>query len=58
MIRIIDTEVSFMALEEVQSKSAFNGIHKNRDSQASGPDSDRQSSLSAKLKLQEVELRK
>lgn len=45
-----------MALEEVLSKSAFNGIHKNRDSLASGPASDRQSSLAAKLKLQEVEL--
>lgn len=45
-----------MALEEVLSKSAFNGIPKNRDSQASGPASDRQSPLAAQLKLQEVEL--
>lgn len=42
-----------MALEEVLSKSAFNGIHEDRASLASDPASDRQSSLTAKLKPQE-----
>lgn len=43
-----------MALEEVPSKSAFNGIHEeDRASLAAGDASDWQSSLAAKLKLQE-----
>lgn len=52
MIRIIGTEVSFVALEEVLSKS-FNGIHEDRASSASGSASDRQSPPGANLKPQE-----